>query len=452
MNNINQSQQVKLYNMKAVAQETGLNPITIRTWEQRYNLPSPLRTEAGHRQYKQRDIDTLKWLVARQKEGVSIRHATEMWQALEAKGTDPLDNADESVQQKPSIQLQNDSNSQIEKLREEWITSCILFDGQSAEQVLAQAFSYLPAEVVCMEILQRGVAQIGEGWVQGEVTIQQEHFATAIAVRRLETLVAAATQPYRAERVLIFCAPGDDHTFIPLLLSFLLSRRGLNVFYLGANIPADALNETVAQIGPDLVIISAQRFHTAANLFDVAQLLQEQDVPIGFGGLVFNHIPTLRQIIPGHFLGESLEIALNRIERLVTTSADLPTPADRVTTDTNTILYSRALQEFKSRRPIMESHVWGSFVANNMPTDDLMQINSDFALTLMAALRLGSVELLGKNSEWIEDLLISYRPSQEFIHEYLTVYGQAAKIHLSESANLIRDWLAKIVASLDVLE
>ena len=49
-----------VYNIKAVVLETGLKPPTIRAWERRYGLPSPQRTEGGHRQYTQRDIDTLK--------------------------------------------------------------------------------------------------------------------------------------------------------------------------------------------------------------------------------------------------------------------------------------------------------------------------------------------------------------------------------------------------------
>jgi DNA-binding transcriptional MerR regulator len=79
-----------MYNMKVVAQETGLNPRTIRTWERRYALPRPPRATGGHRLYSQYDIDLLKWLLARQAEGASIRNAVELWRTLAAKGEDPL--------------------------------------------------------------------------------------------------------------------------------------------------------------------------------------------------------------------------------------------------------------------------------------------------------------------------------------------------------------------------
>ena len=71
-----------VYNLKAVVMETGLKPPTIRAWERRYGLPQPQRTDGGHRQYSERDIETLKWLIARQAEGISISHATELWRTL----------------------------------------------------------------------------------------------------------------------------------------------------------------------------------------------------------------------------------------------------------------------------------------------------------------------------------------------------------------------------------
>ena len=77
------------YNMKVVIQETGLKPMTIRTWERRYGLPRPLRAKGGHRLYSQYEIDILKWLIARQSDGMSISNAAELWHALTAKGEKP---------------------------------------------------------------------------------------------------------------------------------------------------------------------------------------------------------------------------------------------------------------------------------------------------------------------------------------------------------------------------
>ena len=78
------------YNLKVVLKETGLAADTLRAWERRYGLPMPQRTAGGHRLYSQRDIETIKWLMKRQEEGLSISRAVDMWNEQLASGTDPL--------------------------------------------------------------------------------------------------------------------------------------------------------------------------------------------------------------------------------------------------------------------------------------------------------------------------------------------------------------------------
>ena len=123
------------------------------------------------------------------------------------------------------------------KLRQDWLDACLAYDEQQATQILNQAFALYPPETVAVEVLQRAAAQVGEGWYQGDVTVQQEHFCSAQIVRRLETLVMAAPPPARPGRILVACPPEEYHVIGPLLLTFLLRRRGWEVVYLGANVP-----------------------------------------------------------------------------------------------------------------------------------------------------------------------------------------------------------------------
>ena len=81
------------YNLKVVLKETGLAADTLRAWERRYGLPMPQRTAGGHRLYSQRDIETIKWLMKRQEEGLSISRAVDLWNEQLSSGTDPLADA-----------------------------------------------------------------------------------------------------------------------------------------------------------------------------------------------------------------------------------------------------------------------------------------------------------------------------------------------------------------------
>ena len=61
-----------LYPIREVARLTGVNPITLRAWERRYNLIEPVRTESGHRLYTQEHIDFLHETLRLMEEGIPI--------------------------------------------------------------------------------------------------------------------------------------------------------------------------------------------------------------------------------------------------------------------------------------------------------------------------------------------------------------------------------------------
>src|ERR1043165_1858873 len=83
--------------LKVVLKETGLGADTLRAWERRYGLPVPNRSAGGHRLYSQRDIETIKWLMKRQAEGLSISRAVDLWNEQIASGVDPLVGAAQTV-------------------------------------------------------------------------------------------------------------------------------------------------------------------------------------------------------------------------------------------------------------------------------------------------------------------------------------------------------------------
>jgi methanogenic corrinoid protein MtbC1 len=425
-----------IYNIKAVVTQTGLNPATIRAWERRYGLPQPERTEGGHRQYSQHDIDILKWLISQQEEGMSISHAVELWQSLVAEGHDPLQTMamSDSVAASSAVPA---FGEQIGELRAAWIDACLQFDRKTAEMVLTHAFSIFPPEVVCIELLQKGLVEVGNGWHEGEVTVQQEHFTTTLSEQRLEILIAAVPPPTRTERIVISAAPGERHTFGDHVLTYLLRRQGWDVIYLGADVPVEDFGPTIDNLQPQLVIVSAQLFHTAAAVKDMAQ---STDALLAYGGRIFNLIPKMREYIPGFFLGESYEEAVETAAKLLTSRPEEPEALaqDRV--------HLEAHKQYVERRSLIASHVWDTFIGSNRSTRHLEAINEDISLTISAALKLGDIDLLGTDISWVEELLLGYHLASDYIKEYMVAYYQAAEFHLGEKTMIVVDWLDKLVA------
>jgi len=430
--------QTPTFNLKAVIQETGLKPDTLRAWERRYGLPQPKRTAGGHRLYSQRDIEMLKWLVARQEEGLSISRAVALWQQLKADGQDPLRDPAYGLPETTVTPAFIPQGDKIADLRQAWLNACLAFDEATAEQVLTYAFALFPAETVCFEILRQGLADVGEGWYRDQVSVQQEHFTAELTMRRLEALVAATPAPTRPGRVLIGCSPEDMHTFGPLLLTFLLRQRGWDVVYLGARVPVDRLEATVNTVRPHLVILTAQQLISAAAMLDVGQLLQRLQVPLAFGGRIFNLLPDLRQRIPGHFLGERLETAPHFIEQLLTSFP--PLPAYRPASET----YRQALSSFRERQNLLEAEMWHRMGAVDIPSGYLSIANQALTGNITAALTLGDINYLCTDIKWVEGLLDNYNVPPEMLHQYVNAYYDAAQTHLGDASGPVLAWLAEL--------
>ncbi len=432
--------QAPTFNLKAVVQETGLKPDTLRAWERRYGLPEPDRTNGGHRLYSQEDIDILKWLIGRQDEGMSISRAVDLFRRLRAEGERPLTapaKADEPVAEiaRPAYA----TGEAISTIRTEWMTACLAFNESAAEAMLAHAFALYPVETVCMEVLMAGLSNLGAGWYQGEVTVQQEHFASGLAMRRLETLLAATPAPTRKDRVIIACPPEEEHTFVPLMLTLLLRRQGLDVVYLGADVPIATLADTLAAARPTLMILTAQQLHTAATLREMAQFLQSHGVAVAYGGLVFAHQPALCDRIPGHYLGNRLDLAPQVVEQILRSSV---TPSPVVSNPE----IEAVLVEFRRRKPAIEARMWqiAEDQAFAIPRNQLQTAIANTSRNLDAALVLGDVNLMGDNMDWIQGLLANHRVPADILSRFLTHYTQAVALEMPATHEPISRWLAGV--------
>ncbi len=438
------NEDIPTYNLKAVVRETGLKPDTLRAWERRYGVPDPDRTGGGHRLYSQRDINTLKWLLARQREGMSISRAVSLWRNLKEEGRDPFQIYPLAAHHTPpaappAIELGNT----IVELRRAWIEAALRFDERQGELILNQAFSYYSPEVVCFELLQRALSEIGAGWYQGAISVQQEHFASALALRRLDSLLAATPAPTQSGRIIVGCPPGEFHTFSPLLVTFLLRRRGWDVVYLGADVPNNRLHATIEATRADLVVFSVQLLDTAASLVDVAQSLADAGVPLAFGGYIFTATPGLADRIPGHYLGDVLSQVPNVIEQLALNPQ--PAPPIRPVTDE----YRRAWAYFRERASLIETQLWQLNLRWSGGGSDFTDISPYLTRNILSALYLGDLDYVRPNLEWAAGIVRNHHLPSQALAEFIAIYHQAAEHYLVEpDGRLVVNWLERVSAAL----
>ncbi len=426
-----QLNQNPIYNLKAVIKETGIAADTLRAWERRYGLPKPGRTPGGHRLYSQHDIPLIKWLMKRQAEGLSISRAVDHWNEAIAAGADPLAGTQFIVQSGALTEPVLTSN--LDALREEWLADCLDYNEAAAERILNQAFSYYSVEIVVIDLIQRGLHEVGERWKSGQVSVQQEHFVSIMAMQRLDGLIGSSPAPVHSHRLVLAGPPGELHSLPLQQLAFLLRRRSWPVVFLGADVPLAHLDETVEVVKPDLVVMAAQQLTTASALNECVTLLNKKGVRAAFGGMVFNQIPALQYKLSAEFLGPEMRPAVDRIEQLLQEQGhvvlDIEPPQNPL------------LQTFRASRPQIELTILQAFSRMKLPGAYLGVANEYFGAALEAALDLGNVAYLEADLAWIGSLLAGRGLPAASLPDYLTAYAKAFHHVMGTSAKETAEWI-----------
>jgi DNA-binding transcriptional MerR regulator/methylmalonyl-CoA mutase cobalamin-binding subunit len=303
-----------IYNIKAVAEATGLPAATLRAWERRYGALAPSRTESGYRLYSARDIATLRWLKARVDEGLSISQAINLLSHRRRPELPQL------------VERRTEAARGPAEVRDLLVRSLLQFDEPQADQLLSEAFAIYGLEMVSEYVIAPVMVMIGDLWHERKTTTAAEHFATSFLRRKLDAIINAAPHGGSGSLVVLGCAPHDWHEIGVLLIHLMLRRRGLNTIYLGQNVPVDQFVDEMVRLRPAMVIMAATTEETVAGLIDMARAVEQMPAPrpiFAFGGGVFNKRPELRERVPGIFLGESTRSAVGYILELVSGTASL---------------------------------------------------------------------------------------------------------------------------------
>ena len=114
-----------------------------------------------------------------------------------------------------------------------------------------------PSEVL-LHLVAPALESIGDRWHVGELTVADEHRASAVAVRLISRIGArfARRGPKRGS-VVITTPPAERHSAPVAIAVDLLRWAGYNVIELGADTPAEALTQVLAETSDLLAVAMA---------------------------------------------------------------------------------------------------------------------------------------------------------------------------------------------------
>lgn len=160
---------------------------------------------------------------------------------------------------------------------------------------MAQGRSLVEAE---LHVIQPAMYRIGLKWQNNQVSVAQEHLATAIAQSvMVEGLIRSEPGPRVAKKVLLACVEGNQHALGLQMVADAFELGGWEVNYLGANVPTASLVSHTSQWSPDLIGLSISFPHQLQAAKTAISRLQaslgDKRPPVIIGGLAINNFESL---------------------------------------------------------------------------------------------------------------------------------------------------------------
>ena len=305
-----------LYNIGVVARMTSIPMATLRIWERRYNFPQSGRTAGGHRLYSEKQVMQLRWVKARTDEGMQTGQAIRALQHMEREGRLP------DVPLTATVPMRHKgSEATLTALKDRLTQTLLAHDVDKADQVLGEAMALHPLDNLILDVIVPTLADIGQGWLDGQVTVATEHLATNYVRHRLLMWMHTGPTPYPVRPTVLACAPDELHEGSLLILGALLRRKRWPVAYLGQSVPLPDLGNLIKDMHPPAVVLVAMTEASAQALVEwprwLPGVLEARRPMMTFGGRIFTEQPEWRDKVPGIFLGATLQDGMDSLDRLL---------------------------------------------------------------------------------------------------------------------------------------
>jgi MerR family transcriptional regulator, light-induced transcriptional regulator len=299
-----------IFNIGAVTRMTGIPITTLHAWERRYGFPhSSARTLGGHRLYSEKDVTLLRCVKAQIDQGITASQAVIAVHKMDLEGRLPAEHAIETPGPVAARPTSPAGHAQLAE-------ALYQHDLTRADQLMGEMLAFNSPEEITLNIIGPVLAELGEAWSGGRITVTDEHLASNYLRQRLLMWLVTGPPARQGKPIVLACAPGEWHEGSLLMLGVLLRRRGWPVVYLGQDVPFADLAGFVEQIQPGALVLVGMLEETARRLVEWPQWIKQANgTPlVAFAGRPFVLQPELQSQVQGLYLGDTIQAGLARLE------------------------------------------------------------------------------------------------------------------------------------------
>lgn len=174
---------------------------------------------------------------------------------------------------------------------EEWVTHLLdpSASDSATEGLVWGARSKLGSFWRVAEVLGTVLDRLGASWVEGKVSVIDEHVATDRLVRAVQRVGERLPMETDALRVLLATAEGEDHTGGLALTELCARELGWQTVWVGAHAPASELARAVDRFKVSVVALSASSWCNRTDPLEtevrtLGEICRARNVPLVLGG------------------------------------------------------------------------------------------------------------------------------------------------------------------------
>lgn len=262
------------FTIKDLENLSGIKAHTIRIWEQRYNFLKPQRTETNIRYYSSDELKALLNIALLNKYGYKISHIDKM--------------KPEEIRDR--IVTIGSAQAQQERVVNELLQHMVDIEIEAFEELLDSYISARGIDKTITQIIFPFLEKIGILWMTNHINPAQEHLVTNVIRQKLIVGVDGAFSHISVKKTVILFLPEGEHHEIGLLYTYyMLKSHGVNVIYLGANVPLKDVEYVANLKKPDYVYT---HLTSVAHNFNFEKFLNNFSIKCGTRPLVISGLLT----------------------------------------------------------------------------------------------------------------------------------------------------------------
>ena len=225
-----------LFTIKDIENLSGIKAHTIRIWEQRYSFLKPKRSDTNIRYYTNQELKTILNISLLNKYGFKISHIDKMSPDTIAENI--LSLSDSGAK----------DNVTINRLFE-----CMVdYDIENFESSLNESIFASGMEKTILKIIFPFLEKVGVLWLTNHINPAQEHLASNLIRQKIIAGIDGLPIKIKSPvKVCLFLPEGEYHELALLLVAYLLKKKGIQTFYLGAHTPFSELENVTDYKKPD---------------------------------------------------------------------------------------------------------------------------------------------------------------------------------------------------------